>query len=307
MPSVGGGGGGGGFHGGGFSGGGGGYHGGHHHGGGFYFFGGGLISRIVSIVFMPLIFMGVGIFIFVLGLSGLINPRSTSIDYNETTFVSLAMNKYAEYYGDDENEILFVLLTSSEPEKDGYYQISIVGDNIRSEISAMFGGDTTFYGREFDNAMPKAYTNSGLNAFRSALSKTGEAIEYMDLKSNFYIPFEDKYSPRFENEAEYMNIDQTYLVPQLEEFKEKTGITFSIYVRDMDEVFSREGNGFFSLLIFGAIFFAAGAYIAYLGVKTITKRREDKAAKRSFDDYAREREDNSSKRKKGDENDPYDF
>ncbi len=306
MPSVGGGGGGGGFHGGGFSGGGGGGFHGDHRGGGVYFFGGGIISSILSIVFMPLIFMGVGIFVFTMGITGIINPRSTDIDYNETTFVDLAMNKYAEYYGADENEILFVLLTSPD-EKDGYYQISIVGNNIKPQITEMFGGDKTFFGKEFDNQMPTAYTNSGLNAFRLSLSKTADAIERLGYESNFYLPFEDKYSPRYENEAEYMNIDQTYLMPQLQEFKDRTGITFSIYIRDMDEVFSREGSSAFPLIIFGLIFFAAGAYVAFLGIRAIIKRREDKASKRSFDDFAREREDNSTKRRKNDENDPFDF
>lgn len=185
MPSVGGGGGGGGFHGGGggggfHGGGGGGYHGGGYHGyhgSRFYYFGGGYgygRYRRGSSIAGAIISLILGIILLIVGIYLGKSPKT--LKYSESDFQDLAINKYIDIYGENENCVLFVLMTSKDSENDGYWQISITGDNLAGGITEMFGGDTTTFGRAFDNALPKNYLNSLLPAYRGALETTANAI-----------------------------------------------------------------------------------------------------------------------------------
>ena len=129
--------------------------------------GGSSIAGAIISLILGIILLIVGIY---LGKS----PKT--LKYSESDFQDLAINKYIDIYGENENCVLFVLMTSKDSENDGYWQISITGDNLAGGITEMFGGDTTTFGRAFDNALPKNYLNSLLPAYRGALETTANAI-----------------------------------------------------------------------------------------------------------------------------------
>ena len=164
MPSVGGGGSGGGFHGGGgFSGGsfgGGGYHGGGYYGGFFGFRRRSILGSLVSAILSPIIFGVIGIICIVVFFTIVGKPGTKTINYDEDTFQEYAFDKYYELYGNSEDDVLFVFLASKNPEEDGYYQISICGDNLRSSVTYLFGNDSTVFGGAMENGLPKNYKNS---------------------------------------------------------------------------------------------------------------------------------------------------
>ena len=282
MPSVGGGGHGGGFHGGGsfgggggFHGGGGGYHGGPHYHGphyhGFYY-GGGIVRSVLSLILMPIIFTILGAIMLVVFFAGVNSPSANTINYDETEFQNFALDKYAEFYGTSEDGVLFVLLTSETPEDDGYYQISIVGNNVKSSVSAMFGDDRTVFGGAFDGALPASYHNSLLNAFRDALETTANSISAGNV---YYYEPETIKTPEFVNEVSYINLDETYMNAALNEFVSDTGLTVSVYVADVESVFSRSNKMWFVLIV-GIIFLAIGVGTTVFAVRAIKKRKEAK-------------------------------
>lgn len=282
MPSVGGGGSGGGFHGGGSFGGGGGYHGGGgggYRGGPYYrgprfygYYGGGLVRSIVTIILMPIIFIIIGAVM--CGLYVAVAKGPATVDYDETTFRNYAFDKYAKFYGTGEDDVLFVLLTSDTPEEDGYYQIGITGDNLKSRVSGMFGDDNTVFGSAFDNGLPQDYNDSLLNAFRDALDAAESSIGYMGGDIYYSAPTTAN-SPRIENNASYVRLNEEYLQTALDEFKTETGLTISVCITDVDDVFTRSKGGTF-LLIIGIIFLLIGAGTTVYAVRAIKKRKEAK-------------------------------
>lgn len=282
MPSVGGGGGGGGFHGGGggggfHGGGGGGYHGGHYGGyrGGnrFYYFGGGYgygRYRRGSSIAGAIISLILGIILLIVGIYLGKSPKT--LKYSESDFQELAINKYIDIYGENENCVLFVLMTSKDPENDGYWQISITGDNLAGGITEMFGGDTTTFGRAFDNALPKNYLNSLLPAYRSALETTANAITTnYTLTKRFYngqVP--TPVAPQYINNTEYINTNETLVKEALQTFTDETGITISIYVIDQDATFKRKANVIsWVLIIIGVVLIIVGI----VGIVTAIRKK----------------------------------
>lgn len=288
MPSVGGGGGGGGFHGGGGGGGfhgggsGGGYRGGGYHRNNFYYFGGGYgygyrrgssIAGAVVMIILGIIALIVGIYF---------NKSPKALKYSESAFQDLALNKYNEIYGEgDENRVLFVLLTSKNATDDGYWQISMVGDNLVTGINEMFGGNSTTFGKAFDDMLPKGYLNSLLPAYRNALEKTADAIttKYPTESSRYYhgvIP--NEVAPKYICDADYVTTSKTSVMEALTEFKDETGITLSIYVGDQDATFKRRGNFIaWVLIIAGAALLVGGIIMIVVYIKKKNDGGKDSA------------------------------
>lgn len=274
MPSIGGGGSGGGFHGGGFSGGGsfgggGGYHGGGYYGG-YGYRRGGIFSSIISAILSPLIFGVIGIVCLVLFFAMVGKPGSKQIDYDESAFQSYAMNRYYELYGSSEDDILFVFLASENPETDGYYQISVCGDNLRANVTNMFGNDSTVFGGAIDRMLPENYTNSMLPAVRNALETTSNSIQYLGDPSKYYytLPTGTRNASRLVNNTSYLNINQELAEQALSEFTGETDIVMSIYIDDMDNVFKRT-NFTWIFLVAGIICLGISFVLIFLAVKAV--------------------------------------
>ncbi len=281
MPGPGGGGRGGGFGGGSFGGGGGfrgggGYHGGGYRRGfffspfGFWGFGGGLLS----IFFMPFIFIilaAVILFTAVFGAVGSIAEGGIT-EYQEKDFQAYADAEYAKAFSKStayEDNILIVFLTNEDA--DGYYSIAWVGDHIENDINYLFGGERSVFGVAMQQSINTAgYWYSLDSNLAMAVDTMADFVEEEGLTDSFtcnenHIQVDSKLI----NYGEY-DISEEIVNSALADFTERTGITMSIVVNDVGEVFSTN----YSRMIWGIILVVVLLGLAVLFVvKGIRNRR----------------------------------
>ena len=278
MPGPGGGGRGGGFGGGSF--GGGGFGGGGHRGyrGGYYRpyrygfwgFGGGLLS----IFFMPFIliaFAAIILFTTVLGAFGSIAEGGVT-DYQERQFQDYADAEYRKAFGAStayEDNILLVFLTNEEA--DDYYCIAWVGDHVKPAINEMFGNQYT----ELGAAMNQSINTSGY--WYSLDSNLALAVS----KMTDYVSGEAHFGSFSCNENHVQvdsklinygtfDLSEETVNSALREFTETTGITMSIVVNDMNEVFGVD----YSSMIWGIVVVVVLVGLAvFFIVKGVRNRR----------------------------------
>ena len=244
---------GGGFGGGGFGGGfGGGPHFGgphhhHHHGGWYhrhYYGGGGCLGGLLGMLMMPVIMLLVaGMFLF-----GIIGSSFTSVMdggrvvYDEAAFQDYANAQYASAFGASsayEDNLLLVFLTNEEA--DGYYSIAWIGDNVRSEISNMFGDESTEFGIVVLGNINSSYYAYSLDSNLASILETMENhISRLGLDSSFKKQ-SDRSSlaePAFINNTS-LTMTKDTVEDALNSFTESTGIPTVIVVEDMEEVFGK--------------------------------------------------------------------
>lgn len=304
MPRAGGGGSGGGFgggsHGGGFGGGrgggfgGGSYGGGHYRGGPYYhrpyyggwrrpiiFFGGGGGGGMVfALVIVILLCFG-----FLASIVGAIfQPRGDAdnggIIYDEGTFQQYADMRYSEAFGQYdgriyEDNILIVFLANEAA--DGYYCITWVGDNVRTEIVDMFGDEYTDFGRTMQHTVQDYYSYSIDTDLIAVMRKMTAYVSELELESSFYKDHEGYERPE-SYLINYTELDiNKYAVGEvLEEFTAATNIPIVIAVDYMENVFETESN-----IDFGSIlaFLIIAAVMILIIVSMVKSNRRAKASK----------------------------
>ena len=268
MPSVGGGSSGGGFHGGGSSGGG--FNSNHNGNHGIFIYGHHYANDhapMSQLIFTPIIILIISAVFF--GIFGYQNSKT--FRYEEDVFRNYALDQYYDIYGtNSEDEIVFVFLSTQNPTVDGYYQISMVGDNIKYNVSDMFGDNTTVFGKALDSGLPKDYNYSLLNAFRKALDVTATKIE--ELNSIFYTEPKTVDTPKIVNNVDYNNLDTASLKTALEEFASRTKISLSIVITDASLVFKKGGN--VMMLIIGIVLVIMAIFSCYPIIRRIKKNNQ---------------------------------
>ena len=266
MPGPGGGARGGGFgggsRGGGFGGGhGGGFGGGHHHHGGFgygrhYGYGGwhrpyrygygagGCLGGLLGIIMLPVILLlVVAVLLFGIIGSAISNVANGGIiSYDEQVFQQYADKRYAEEFSSYpayENNILIVFLTNEEA--DGYYAIAWVGDNIRSEISDMFGDETTAFGYVMNGSINAEYYTYSLDSnLASVMEKMSSRIKSLGLSSSFrsQIASDEDFESHLTNYSDVPMTKET-VDGACQNFTSETGIPVVIVVDTMENVFGK--------------------------------------------------------------------
>ncbi len=276
-PSGGGGGFGGGSRGG-FGGGhhGGGFHGGHHppppprhhrpffHGGGYYggghhhhhHGGGGILSTFLA--FIIVLVMLFGIFKYVFGINGsdvrewiddfkydtTYNEEQVYDDYNageysESLFQEYTNNKYKEIFGETtcyEDNILVVFLTTDA--NDGYYTIAWVGDNLRYEVTDLFGNEQTTLGDAMTNSISDYHGYSLGSNLANVVDKMSSAVVELGLDT----PYKSQADRSVVAESKVYNYSNCEFTEDtvnasLKNFTENTGVTFCIVVDNETTVF----------------------------------------------------------------------
>ena len=274
MPGPGGGGRGGGFGGGSF--GGGGFGGGGYRGGGYYYrpfgfwgFGGGLLS----IFFMPFILIALAaiiLFSVVFGAFGSIAEGGVT-DYQERQFQDYADAEYYKAFGEStayEDNILLVFLTNEEA--DDYYCIAWVGDHIKPQINELFGNEESPLG----SAMYQSINTSGYwysldSNLALAVSKMADYVTAEGVSSFSCDEKHVQVESKLINYGNF-NISEQTVNAALSDFTAQTGITMSIVVNDMNEVFGVD----YSSMIWGTILVLALAGLAvFFIVKGVKKRK----------------------------------
>lgn len=291
MPGPGGGRSGGGFHGGGGGGfrggggggfrGGGGFHRGGFYGGGFRGYGrpyygrsgccSGLLGTILATVFL-LIMAGI-ILVNLVGTSFGNLLSGGALRYDEATFQAYADKQYAAEFpsqAEYEDNLLLVFLTNDDANE--YYAIAWVGDNVRSDIRMMFGGEGSTLQQAMENYINESYYAYSLD------SNLADVMRVMTDKASPQSGGSDA-SPNGESAAKKshltnrsgLSITEETVNRALRDFAKKTGVPTVIVIDRMENVFNRSlssGDVIVLLLAAGMIVLAI-----FLIVRAVKNRK----------------------------------
>ena len=278
MPGPGGGGRGGGFGGGSF-GGGGGFGGGGHRGYGYYrpygfgFFGlgGGLLS-IFLMPFILILFAAIILFTVVFGAFGSIAEGGVT-DYQEKQFQDYADAEYYKAFGDStayEDNILLVFLTNEDA--DNYYCIAWVGDHIKPQINELFGNEQTALGTAmYQSINMNGYWYSLDSNLALAVSKMTDYVTAKGISSFNCNEQHVQVDSKLINYGTF-NLSEETVNSALEDFTAETGITMSIVVNDMDEVFGVDYSSMIMGIIMVILFVGLAVFFIVKGVKNRKRR-----------------------------------
>lgn len=174
--------------------------------------------------------------------------------YDEAAMQEYANVQYASAFGDSsayEDNLLLVFLTNEEA--DGYYTIAWVGDNVKPEISYMFGDETTEYGVTVLGNINRDYYAYSLDSnLADIVDSMRVKIGRLGLDSSFRRDSDrtELAAPLFVNNTA-LALTEATVMPALAAFTEQTGIPIAIVVEDMEEVFGKTVTGidWFGLLV----------------------------------------------------------
>ncbi|MBQ8029827.1 MAG: hypothetical protein IJ262_10545, partial [Clostridia bacterium] len=170
------------------------------------------------------------------------NYDQDGIYYSEATMQEYANEKYLEFFTEEktmENNLLLVFLTNEEA--DGYYTIAWVGDNIKREISLMFGEDTEYGEALFENINNEYYAYS----LDSDLTAVIKDMENHITDRSFSTPFEDEQifsgeTISFVKNYSSLDLNEEKLNQALEDFSKQTGISCVLVIDSAEKVFGYE-------------------------------------------------------------------
>lgn len=282
MPGPGGGGHGGGF-GGGFGGGGGfrgGFGGGHRppRPGFFFmpFWGGGCLGAL----FAPIICFVLAIFLMIGLIGGGLTTlfRGGNVVYSENKMQDYANRQYATIYDPSsatyEDNAVVVFLTNEDGQS--YYCIGWVGDNLKSQVSDLFGDEYTALGSAMQSSIN---TSSYRYSLGSNLAQMTEMMETSVKNQNLETVYRVQKAESHEAGKVYnrsnsdLQINTEIIDAALKNFTDSTDISMSIVVADAKDVFGKSLNAaaILALLVcIALIVYAVVAIVRYV------KRREEK-------------------------------
>ncbi len=179
--------------------------------------------------------------------------------YDEAKFQKYADEQYAAEFSDSssyDDNLLIVFLANND--MDDYYAIAWVGDNIKSEITNMFGDETTLFGRTVQNSVNNAYYAYSLDKnLASVMDTMADRITELELDSPFYDGNGHAASglSHVTNRTD-ISISEETVNRSLKDFTDKTGIPAVIVVDSMEEVFKNPaatGNIIIALVIVAVV------------------------------------------------------
>ena len=280
MPGPGGGGHGGGF-GGGF-GGGGGFRGGF--GGGYRpprrgfffmpFWGGGCLGAL----FTPIICMVLAIVMMIGVIGGGLTTlfRGGNVVYSENKMQDYASRQYATIYDPSsatyEDNVLVVFLTNEDGQS--YYSIGWVGDNLKSQVSDLFGNEYTALGSAMQASIN---TSSYRYSLGSNLAQVTEKMETSVRNQNLDTVYRAQKAERHEAGKVYnrsnsdIQFNAETVDAALKNFTDSTDISMSIVVADAKDVFGKSLNSAAILALLLCIVLIVYAVVAI--VRYVKRRR----------------------------------
>lgn len=167
--------------------------------------------------------------------------RGGQIKYNESAMQDYADNQYAKEFSvanEYEDNILIVFLVDEE--REGYYTIAWVGDNITEDVYSMFGNEYTEFGYEMKGKISSYYENSLSKNLSSVIDGMTDRIVNLNLKSSFDVESGSPagYKSHLTNHSS-LEINSDTVNRALLEFTNETDIPIVIVVEDMEEVFPK--------------------------------------------------------------------
>lgn len=236
-----------------------------------YHHGGGCLGGMMGLIFIPIIVIIILITLFT-NIFGMVGSSITNVSnggqikYDERTMQEYADLQYAAEFSDTKNyedNILIVFLVDEE--REGYYTIAWVGDEVPDDIYSMFGNEYTEFGYEMKGKIASYYENSLSKNLASVVGGMTDRIVNQGLKSSD--GENSAYKSHLTNNSSLSMNDET-VNHALEEFTSETNIPIVITVEDMEEVFPksvRSSDVF--VTIFTVALGAAAIYFIYRAVK----------------------------------------
>ena len=178
-------------------------------------------------------------------IGGMVSDISTggSYQWDERALQSYAEAEYDAIYTDMEtyeDNIMILFLADSEGDYT-YAYIGWTGDNIGADVDELFGNEYTALGRAFSASIPEMFENSLSKNLRSVVQKM--QTEVLRIPDRFEdAPAAEAVSPRFVNHSSFRITDAT-VQGALDDFYLETGISMSLVVAEMSDVFEKGLSG----------------------------------------------------------------
>ena len=205
--------------------------------------GGGCLGGLLGALMAPLILLLI-VGVMMLGMIGsaLTNAANGGIiSYSEEVFQDYANQEYYKAFGNsgaNEDNILIVVLTNEE--KDGYYCIAWVGDNIHDKINRIFGDDTTAFGQSMIASVNDYYAYSLDSNLAMVMNTMTEEVQSLGLSSSFKKAYSHAKSPASHLvNYTHLSLTEDTVNDSLSAFTEATDIPVVIVVEDMEDVFGK--------------------------------------------------------------------
>ncbi len=169
---------------------------------------------------------------FISSISALFNG-----EYSEETFQTYANECYANEFGQNpdtyEDNILLIFLVNDNC--DDFYSIAWVGDNLRSEVSGLFGNESTAYGNAvYQNVNTEYYEYSLSSSLAGVMEQMEDEVSSLGLDSPFRSESSgDKTASHFVNKSN-LSMTNATVESALTAFTDTTGIPVAIVVDYMD-------------------------------------------------------------------------
>lgn len=241
-----------------------------------YGYGGGCLGGLLGIILVPFIII-ILLLSFVAGIFGSFGRSVSNIAsggnsiYNESVIQDYADMCYAEEFSKNstyEDNILILFLVNEEC--DGYYTIAWVGDNIKSDITDMFGNEYTEYGQKIRSSISNYYKHSIESNLRNVVNGMEQHVLDLNLKSSFIKQNGNHtYNSHLTNKSN-LQIDDGIINEALVNFTESTDIPIVIVVEDIDDVFGKTIQT--KDIITVIIAFAIGGVAIYFVIKSFKEQ-----------------------------------
>lgn len=272
----------GGFGGGGFRGGGFHHHHHHHHGGFFfrrpYYGGGGLLSGLLGIIMLPIIVIFICVIFLIVYVQSTISIvlDGGQIVYNEDKFQDYAYGAYHDHFTDKttkEDNILLAFLTTED--NNHYFCITMVGDNVKTDIANMFGNASTDFGRAVKDSIGVNYKYSLDTDIAAVVEIMENKVGYLNTSSPLINPHDmSSASPSILINRSNLDLNDESVNVALESFAMETGIPIAVVVDTAEEVFGKT-MPWGSIVFIIAVFALVGFCIYYIVKKIREKKKMD--------------------------------
>jgi uncharacterized membrane protein len=240
-----------------------------------YGYGSGCLGGMMGMMFIPVVLIFVVISL-VLSLFGNIGNAITNVGnggdyaYSEEKMQDYANAQYTAEFDDAkefEDNILIVFLVDEQ--REGYYTIAWVGDNINYQINYMFGNQYTEFGRAMMNNISSYYEYSISKNLATVINEM--SAEIVDLKLNSSFETNNGSPAGYESHVtnhSSLEVNEETVNNALKLFTANTDIPIVIVIDDMGEVFDKEVAGAdIATILLAVVIGGAAIYFLVMAIK----------------------------------------
>lgn len=241
-----------------------------------YYYGGGCLGGFLGMLIAPIIMIMVAVILFSTTIGGAFSDVAGGgyAYYDEEVLQDYAASQYEAAFGASgdayEDNLLIVFLTNED--SDGYDCIAWIGDNVKSDITYMFGDETTPFGVAMMANISDYYYYSLDTSLTTVMEWMTIEVDDLGLTSSFRKPYSHANSPDSEiiNKTS-LELNTSMVNEALTEFTSVTGIPAVIVVDSVEEVYGKtiRASSIFTLILSVAI----AGFAIWMLIRAIRERR----------------------------------